>query len=88
MTRSQLIAALISRHGHLSSDDVDLATRTVLDHLGDALARGNRVEVRGFGSFALRYRKPHIGRNPQTGEPVAVPGKYVAHFKAGKGLQG
>ena len=54
---------------------------------GDALARGERIEIRGFGSFSLHYRAPRIGRNPKTGEQVALAGKYVPHFKPGKELR-
>jgi integration host factor subunit beta len=87
MTKSELIALLAERHPHLLSVDVDMATRHVLDQLGDALARGERIEVRGFGSFALRYRRPRLGRNPKTGTAVALPGRYSPHFKPGIGLR-
>ena len=59
----------------------------ILDHMSDALARGERIEIRGFGSFSLHYRAPRVGRNPKTGEPVSLPGKYVPHFKPGKELR-
>lgn len=83
MTKSELIAHLTKRQSHLLPSDVDLATRHVLAMLSDALARGERIEVRGFGAFTVRFRRPRLGRNPKTGVAVALPGTYVAHFKAG-----
>jgi len=67
--------------------DTELAVRLILDAIGDALAEGSRVEVRGFGSFALSYRPPRLGRNPKSGDQVVVPAKHVPHFKAGKELR-
>lgn len=64
-----------------------MALAEILGAIAAALAAGNRVEIRGFGSFSLNYRLPRTGRNPKTGEKVAVPGKYVPHFKAGKELR-
>ncbi|GAB4176855.1 MAG: integration host factor subunit beta [Wenzhouxiangellaceae bacterium] len=87
MTKSELIERLARQQPHLSQADVDLAVKTILEHVTSALARGERVEIRGFGSFSLHYRPPRIGRNPKTGEPVALPGKYVPHFKPGKDLR-
>lgn len=87
MTKSELIEALAKRQTHLAFADVELAVRTLLDHMGEALSEGERIEVRGFGSFSLHYRPPRIGRNPKTGEAVALPGKYVPHFKPGKALR-
>jgi integration host factor subunit beta len=66
---------------------MELAVKMILDHMSDALARGERIEIRGFGSFSLHYRAPRVGRNPKTGEPVSLPGKYVPHFKPGKELR-
>ena len=71
----------------LSAKDVELAIKTMLDHMADALARGDRVEIRGFGSFSLNYRSARVGRNPKTGEQVNLDGKYVPHFKPGKELR-
>jgi integration host factor subunit beta len=88
MTKSELIAALAKRHQHLLSTDVDLPTRHVLGQLTDALARGERIEVRGFGSFTLRYRRPRLGRNPKTGSVVALRATYLPHFKPGIQLRG
>ena len=87
MTKAQLIAALADRHPHLLPIDVDVATRHLLRQVSESLACGERVEVRGFGSFVLHYRQPRIGRNPKTGLPVALPGKFVPHFKSGKRLR-
>ena len=87
MTRSDLIAALASSFTHLTAKDAEIAVMVILDAIGDSLARGDRVEVRGFGSFSLNYRPPRTGRNPKSGESVLVPAKYVPHFKAGKEMR-
>ncbi len=87
MTRSSLIARLAERFPHLMARDTEIAVRLILEAIGDALADGSRVEVRGFGSFALSHRPPRIGRNPKSGEQVTVPAKHVPHFKAGKELR-
>jgi integration host factor subunit beta len=67
--------------------DVELAVKLMLDQMTDALASGERIEIRGFGSFSLHYRAPRMGRNPKTGETVPLPAKYVPHFKPGKELR-
>jgi integration host factor subunit beta len=87
MTKSELIAALAERHTQLVAKDTELAVKTVLDAMAQALAEGQRIEIRGFGSFGLNYRPPRTGRNPKTGERVQVPPKHVPHFKAGKELR-
>ena len=87
MTRSSLVARLAARFPHLMGRDTELAVRLILDAIGDALAEGSRVEVRGFGSFALSYRPTRVGRNPKSGDQVIVPAKRVPHFKAGKELR-
>ena len=87
MTKSELIEILIQRQAHLKGDDVDLAVKSLLEMMGSALAHGERIEVRGFGSFSLHYRPPRTGRNPKTGDAVALPGKHVPHFKPGKELR-
>ena len=84
MTRSDLIAALAARFPKLMTKDAEIAVREILDGIGQSLVRGDRVEIRGFGSFALNRHPARIGRNPKTGEKVTVPQKYVPHFKAGK----
>ncbi|MFZ4538543.1 integration host factor subunit beta [Propionivibrio sp.] len=87
MTRSHLIAALAFRFTHLTPKDVEIAVKEILDAIGLSLVRGDRVEIRGFGSFSLNYRPPRTGRNPKTGEKVLVPEKRVPHFKAGLELR-
>ncbi len=87
MTKSELIELIASKQQHLPYRDVELAVKTVLERMSDALASGERIEIRGFGSFSLHHRPPRIGRNPKTGEPVALPGKYVPHFKPGKQMR-
>lgn len=87
MTKSELIEILVRRQPHLRADDVDLAVKSLLDMMGAALSQDERIEIRGFGSFSLHYRPPRLGRNPKTGESVALPGKHVPHFKPGKELR-
>lgn len=87
MTKSELIAALAARYSQLTARDTDYAVKTVLDAMTQALAEGQRIEIRGFGSFSLSERAPRVGRNPKSGEQVMVPGKQVPHFKAGKELR-
>jgi integration host factor subunit beta len=67
--------------------DVELGVKSILEQMSAALADGDRIEIRGFGSFSLHFRAPRMGRNPKTGEAVALPGKYVPHFKPGKALR-
>jgi integration host factor subunit beta len=87
MTKSELINRLAERFPQLGVKDADFAVKVLLDALSDALVGGNRIEIRGFGSFSLSYRPPRVGRNPKSGEKVQVPEKYVPHFKAGKELR-
>lgn len=87
MTKSELIERLASRHEHLSIKDVELSVKTMLDHMTESLADGERIEIRGFGSFSLHYRAPRVGRNPKTGDSVKLDAKYVPHFKPGKDLR-
>lgn len=87
MTKSELIEQLTRRQSHLAGDDVELAVRELLDQVSIELARGQRIEIRGFGSFSLHFRPPRLGRNPKTGDSVALPGKHVPHFKPGKELR-
>jgi integration host factor subunit beta len=87
MTKSELIEILTQRQSHLKADDVDLAVKTLLEMMANSLAHGERIEIRGFGSFSLHYRPPRTGRNPKTGDAVSLPGKYVPHFKPGKELR-
>ncbi len=87
MTKSELIAQLASRHSQFLLADVEMAVKAVLDALAKNLARNERIEIRGFGSFSLSYRPARMGRNPKSGERVEVLAKYVPHFKAGKELR-
>ena len=87
MTKSELIGRLAQRYPQLVAKDAEFAVKMVLDAMSAALLEGNRIEIRGFGSFGLNYRPPRIGRNPKSGEKVQVPEKFVPHFKAGKELR-
>ncbi|MEI6412788.1 MAG: integration host factor subunit beta [Pseudomonadota bacterium] len=87
MTKSELIEIIAKSQMHLPARDVELAVKAILDQIGSALASGERIEIRGFGSFSLHYRPPRLGRNPKTGESVDLTGKYVPHFKPGKELR-
>jgi len=87
MTRSELIDALAARFPQLTAQDAEVAVKELLDAVTGALIQGQRVEIRGFGSFSLTYRPPRTARNPKTGEKVDVPAKYVPHFKPGKELR-
>jgi integration host factor subunit beta len=87
MTKSELIDLLSEHQKHLAHLDVELAVRSILEQMSTALAGGDRVEIRGFGSFSLHFRAPRMGRNPKTGDSVALPGKHVPHFKPGKSLR-
>ncbi|HMV04606.1 MAG TPA: integration host factor subunit beta [Accumulibacter sp.] len=87
MTKSDLIAQLAARFSQLVTKDADLSVKMILEAMAEALARGDRIEIRGFGSFSLNYRPPRTGRNPKSGEKVDVPEKWVPHFKAGKELR-
>ena len=87
MTKSELIEIVAAKQKHLPAKDVELALKQILEVMSDALAQGERIEIRGFGSFSLHFRPPRQGRNPKTGETVALSGKHVPHFKAGKDLR-
>ena len=87
MTKSDLITQLAERFPQLVAKDADFAVKMILDALSEALAKGDRIEIRGFGSFSLNYRPPRVGRNPKSGDKVSVPEKWVPHFKAGKELR-
>ena len=87
MTKSELIELIASQQQHLAQRDVELAVKTLLEQMSESLASGERIEVRGFGSFSLHHRPPRIGRNPKTGEAVSLPGKHVPHFKPGKKMR-
>ncbi|MBO1080923.1 integration host factor subunit beta [Roseomonas haemaphysalidis] len=87
MTKSELIAQLATANPHLRQPDVELIVGTIFDEISAALARGDRVELRGFGAFSAKQRDPRTGRNPRTGEAVEVAGKAVPYFKPGKELR-
>lgn len=87
MTKSELIEVLARRQSQLAYKDVELAVKTILEHMSGTLANGERIEIRGFGSFSLHYRPPRVGRNPKSGDPVSLPAKHVPHFKPGKQMR-
>jgi integration host factor subunit beta len=87
LNKSELIYKLAARFPQLVAKDADFAVKMILDAMMAALERGDRTEIRGFGSFDLNYRPPRTGRNPKSGEKVKVAAKYVPHFKAGKDLR-
>jgi integration host factor subunit beta len=87
MTRSDLVEELAARFSQLTQRDAEFAVKAILDAMNDALARGHRIEIRGFGSFSVSHRSPRMGRNPRSGESVAIPEKRVPHFKPGKALR-
>jgi len=86
LTKSELVAEIVTANPHLRGEDVETIVATILDGIASALARGDRVELRGFGAFTVRRRAPHVGRNPRNGESVLVEAKSVPFFKAGKDL--
>lgn len=87
MTKSELIEMISREQATLPQRDVEAAVKCILEQMSEALSQGERIEIRGFGSFSLHYRPPRQGRNPKTGESVALAGKYVPHFKPGKELR-
>ncbi len=87
MTRSDLIEELAARFRQLTQRDAEFAVKAILDAMNEALVRGHRIEIRGFGSFSVNHRAPRLGRNPRSGESVAIPEKHVPHFKPGKALR-
>ena len=87
MTKSELIEIIAQKQKHLPGKDVELAVKHLLEIMSDALADGQRIEIRGFGSFSLHFRPPRQGRNPKTGDAVSLAGKHVPHFKPGKDIR-
>ncbi len=87
MTKSELIETLAKQQPHLALKDVELVIKCLIEQMSQSLSSGDRVEIRGFGSFSLHYRPPRIGRNPKTGSAVALSSKHVPHFKPGKELR-
>ena len=87
MTKSDLIEKMSFSQGQLAYRDIELSVKAIIEKMADRLSSGERVEIRGFGSFCLHYRAPRMGRNPKTGEKVSLRGKHVPHFKPGKELR-
>ncbi|MDH5710149.1 MAG: integration host factor subunit beta [Gammaproteobacteria bacterium] len=87
MMKSELIERISRKQTHLAYRDVELAVKCLLSQMSNALSSGERIEIRGFGSFSLHFRPPRSGRNPKTGDSVSLPGKHVPHFKPGKELR-
>ncbi len=87
MIKSELVEILAGHQPHLAHRDVEIGVTIMIEHMSGTLAAGGRIEIRGFGSFSLSYRPPRVGRNPRTGETVAIPARYVPHFKPGKELR-
>jgi integration host factor subunit beta len=87
VTKSELISLLAEKYNHLAFKDVELAVKGMIEHMTQALSTGDRIEIRGFGSFSLHYRPPRVGRNPKTGDSVELASKFVPHFKPGKELR-
>ncbi|MGP1928742.1 MAG: integration host factor subunit beta [Arsenophonus sp. NC-WZS1-MAG3] len=87
MTRSELIDRLVNQLAHIPAKLIEEAVKEILDHMAITLSNGERIEIRGFGSFSLHYHSPRMGRNPKTGDKVNLKGKYVPHFKPGKELR-
>lgn len=87
MTKSEIIDILTRKQSHLSSKDVELSVKMLLENMSGVLSGGGRIEVRGFGSFSLHHRTARKGRNPKTGDQVNLPPKFVPHFKPGKELR-
>ncbi|WP_432453502.1 MULTISPECIES: integration host factor subunit beta [unclassified Agarivorans] len=87
MTKSDLIEILASKHIQFTSKEIESAIKEILEQMTSSLQEGDRIEIRGFGSFSLHFRAPRVGRNPKTGEKVELSGKHVPHFKPGKELR-
>lgn len=87
MTKSELIERLSLKTGSLQGKELEESVKELLEQMAQTLQKGERIEIRGFGSFSLHYRAPRVGRNPKTGATVDLTGKHVPHFKAGKELR-
>jgi len=87
ITKSELIEKIAQKQGHLQHKDIELSVKSMIEQMSHALSSGERIEIRGFGSFSLHFRPPRIGRNPKSGENVTLSEKYVPHFKPGKELR-
>jgi len=87
LTKSDLIEILCERYELIPSRNIELAVKGMVDHMSEVLSAGQRIEIRGFGSFSIRYRAPRLGRNPKTGTKVQLGSRFVPHFKPGKDLR-
>ena len=87
MTRSELIQMVSAKHSHLSEKEIEAAVKYIFDQMAEDLGNGKRIEIRGFGSFSVRFRPPRMARNPKTGAYVRKTGKYSLHFKPGKEMR-
>ncbi len=87
MTKSELIERIAQKQALLTNRDAEGAVNAILEHMTERLATGSRIEIRGFGAFSLRHRKERVGRNPNTGAPVALPARHPLHFKPGQRLR-
>jgi integration host factor subunit beta len=87
LTKSDLIQILCERYEQIPARNVELAVKGMVDHMTEVLSAGQRIEIRGFGSFSIRYRAPRLGRNPKTGTRVELGSRFVPHFKPGKDLR-
>lgn len=87
MTKSELIAKLATRNPNLYLRDIEMIVETIMEEMSEAMERGDRIELRGFGAFSVKERAPRVGRNPRTGESVEVPAKRMPAFKTGKALR-
>ena len=87
INKKELIEIIANEQEQLPYKDIELAIKTIIESMIESLKKGKRIEIRGFGSFSLRYRKSRIGRNPKSGESVNIDERYVPHFKPGKDLK-
>ena len=87
MTKSELIQRIAQKQPQIVERDVELAVKMMLDQMAACLASGGRIEIRGFGSFSVRFRPARVARNPRTGTPVSLPGRHTPYFKPGMKLR-
>ena len=87
INKKDLIEIIAKEQDQLPYRDIELSVKTIIKSMVESLQKGERIEIRGFGSFSLRYRKPRVGRNPKSGQSVSIEERYVPHFKPGKNLK-
>ena len=87
INKKDLIEIIAKEQDQLPYRDIELSIKTIIKSMVNSLKKGERIEIRGFGSFSLRYRKPRVGRNPKSGQSVNIEERYVPHFKPGKSLK-